>query len=635
MRKIFMFRHNKYNSTSQEAVFPKLLLMDVWRCLDLDLIGGAEFLASQKLAAEPSPAARHLYALVLYRQGRYAAAAHTAKGSTHLGCAYVYAQSCLKLEAYSDGISALETVRSNGIEPSGERGIPDRAAVELLLGKLYAASGDDNASLMYAHSAKSDPWLWENVLALCQDRTINLNTANVFKPPPDQPPQLAASTGLLFPPKPTGSALTPAIFSNSKSKVEASLQLFKDADSSPQLTPARSRAPALVETPSVKESLVPFRRRILKRPPLSLADDRSPKTPSTPLNLTMPGVSSRSPLGLGEPMPPPHVTKPTSLSNVAETIASIYQYLANYECKRALEAISQLPHPHQASPDMLAVAARCHFELVDYKEAAAIYERLRKVDPYRLKDMEYYSTVLWHLKREAELGFLAHELIQIDRLAWQPWVVMGNSFSLQQDPSRAIACFDRAIHINPKSAYAYTLQGHEYVAEEKLQSAQDAFRLALRADPTHYNAWYGLGTVFIKMDSPKWAEHHFGQALRLNPNNAVLVCFMGTCLEAQEMYPQALTYYKRACKLQPSSAVARYKKAQSFMAARLYPAALVELKYLHSLVPEEANVHLLLGEVYMELSNRELAIKHLTQAAVLDPKVKESVKQQIDLLEKS
>jgi anaphase-promoting complex subunit 3 len=33
--------------------------------------------------------------------------------------------------------------------------------------------------------------------------------------------------------------------------------------------------------------------------------------------------------------------------------------------------------------------------------------------------MEIYSTVLWHVKREVELSYLAQELISVDRLSPQ------------------------------------------------------------------------------------------------------------------------------------------------------------------------------------------------------------------------
>jgi len=34
-----------------------------------------------------------------------------------------------------------------------------------------------------------------------------------------------------------------------------------------------------------------------------------------------------------------------------------------------------------------------------YSEAEKIYEKLKKLEPYRLEGMEYYSTCLWHLKK--------------------------------------------------------------------------------------------------------------------------------------------------------------------------------------------------------------------------------------------
>ena len=47
-----------------------------------------------------------------------------------------------------------------------------------------------------------------------------------------------------------------------------------------------------------------------------------------------------------------------------------------------------------------------------------------------MDDLEIYSTVLWHMKKETDLMYLAHELMSIDRLAPQSWCVLGNCFSL-------------------------------------------------------------------------------------------------------------------------------------------------------------------------------------------------------------
>lgn len=42
--------------------------------------------------------------------------------------------------------------------------------------------------------------------------------------------------------------------------------------------------------------------------------------------------------------------------------------------------------------------AKCVYEQSRYHEAVKIYEKMRKVEPYRLEGLEYYSTCLWHLK---------------------------------------------------------------------------------------------------------------------------------------------------------------------------------------------------------------------------------------------
>lgn len=46
--------------------------------------------------------------------------------------------------------------------------------------------------------------------------------------------------------------------------------------------------------------------------------------------------------------------------------------------------------------------------------------------------MEFYSTVLWHMKKEVELSALAQDAVGLDRLSPHTWVIMGNCFSLQK-----------------------------------------------------------------------------------------------------------------------------------------------------------------------------------------------------------
>uniref|UniRef100_A0A7C9ABX6 Uncharacterized protein n=1 Tax=Opuntia streptacantha TaxID=393608 RepID=A0A7C9ABX6_OPUST len=146
--------------------------------------------------------------------------------------------------------------------------------------------------------------------------------------------------------------------------------------------------------------------------------------------------------------------------------------------------------------------------------------------------MDIYSTVLYHLKEDMKLSYLAQELLSTDRLASQTWCAMGNCYSLQKDHDTALKNFQRAVQLNPKFAYAHTLCGHEHVALEDFESGIRSFQSALCVDPRHYNAWYGLGMVYLRQEKFEFAEHHFRRAFQINPCSSVIMSYLGTALHA-------------------------------------------------------------------------------------------------------
>jgi anaphase-promoting complex subunit 3 len=302
-------------------------------------------------------------------------------------------------------------------------------------------------------------------------------------------------------------------------------------------------------------------------------------------------------------------------------LASGYSALSRYRCPEAVQHFNSLSQGQRETPWVLAQLGRAHFEQAMYAEAAQYFSRVQTLAPSRVEDMEIYSTVLWHLKNDVELAYLAHQLLETDRLSPQAWCAIGNSFSHQRDHDQALKCFKRATMLDPEFAYAFTLQGHEYVANEEYDNALDAYRHGINAENRHYNAWYGLGTVYDRMGKLDFAEQHFRNAASINPTNAVLTCCIGLVLEKMDNPKHALTYYERACSLAPHSVLARYRKARVLMKMHDFKFALAELKVLKDMAPDEANVHYLLGKLYKVLHDKANAIKHFTAALNLDPKV--------------
>ena len=127
-------------------------------------------------------------------------------------------------------------------------------------------------------------------------------------------------------------------------------------------------------------------------------------------------------------------------------------------------------------------------QTADPEQAERAFGAVRTLEPYRLWDMEIYSSLLWNVRKAEELSYLAQELLNINPHAPQGWLAAGNLFSLQRDRAKALACFRRAFQLDPSCAYAYTLSGQELL-DEDADRAINFFQSALRVDARHYNAW--------------------------------------------------------------------------------------------------------------------------------------------------
>ncbi|EMD38605.1 hypothetical protein CERSUDRAFT_105193 [Gelatoporia subvermispora B] len=293
--------------------------------------------------------------------------------------------------------------------------------------------------------------------------------------------------------------------------------------------------------------------------------------------------------------------------------------MASYDCRVCLDELENLPSVHKRSAWVMAMVGKAHYELGEYSAAERAFEAVRTLDPYRLDDMEVYSTLLWHLQRNVRLSFLAQELLSIDPRAPQAWIAVGNCFSLQKERPQALTCFRRAAQLDPTCAYAYTLSGHESI-DEDLEKATHYFESALRADPRHYNAWYGLGTCYMRMSKLRLADYHYRKAVEIHPHNAVLLGCVGMVTERYGDRAKALELFDQAVRLSPENALVRYRRAKILIAARRYTDAVADLEYLRDTSPEESNVIFQLAKVYRLMGDSVKGAQLLAVARDVSPK---------------
>ncbi|SMQ49350.1 unnamed protein product [Zymoseptoria tritici ST99CH_1A5] len=322
-----------------------------------------------------------------------------------------------------------------------------------------------------------------------------------------------------------------------------------------------------------------------------------------------------------------------SLLNNFRHLAVGCHAIASFDMPTAITTFRGLPAAQRETPWVLAQLGKAYYEAGNFRPAEDCFARLMKIQPSRIEDMDMYSTVLWHLKKDTTLTYLCRVLQDHDSDAPQTWVAVGNAFSLSREHDQAISAFKRATQVDPNFAYAYTLMGHEYIANEAFDNALASFRHSVSVDRRGYGGWYGLGKVFQCMGKLDDAERHFRIAASINPSNATLLVCIGVVLERLRNKKGALANFTRALELDPTSALARFKKARVLMHLKEYEQALGELEVLRDQAPDEANVWFLLGKCYKGLSERGEALRAFTTALNLDVKAAPFIKEAMEALD--
>jgi len=308
------------------------------------------------------------------------------------------------------------------------------------------------------------------------------------------------------------------------------------------------------------------------------------------------------------------------LMELMRKLGAAYQEIGRYNCRKAVSLLDELPPQHQDSGWVNSLKGKCHFELAEYKEAKKFFGLVRERDPYRLAFMEYYSTALWHLQEEVELSALAQDLTRIDKFSAASWCAAGNCFSHQKEHENAIKFFQRAVQVEPRFAYAYTLLGHEYVLVEELDKALSCFRTAVRIDHRHYNSWYGIGLTYYKQERFPLAEIYYRKALAINPSSPILMCHVAVVQHALKKTDRALETLNTAIACAPRNPLCKFERASILHSSERYQEALVELNELKEIVPKESPVYFLIGKVHNKLGNTHHALMHFSWAMDLDPK---------------
>jgi len=593
----------------------------------------AVFFAERLVAASPSDESNYLLALAYFHKQEYSRAQWHLQGTRLPEARYLLAKSCFALQKWDEAEEAL--LMSS---PGGQLEVANGAAGLYLLGQVKEKQAKrDQAIECFAKCLELCPFMWEayerwswlilgtpspsrssnnaNFAASCfseEKMAQSLSTLSTYGGQSQASGQ--SSTGANTPVSASTSLGTCA-----RAGVDRSVSNGGNISRS-------QNAPPKNERDQVQQHGQPRKDRRGENmragghgnsPNTSMREAISARKSSLNMESRQPGNSDEA-----------------TLASLLTQLGSAVHAMHTFDNQVALQLLSKLPRRHYETGYVLQLTGLCHFEAADYKKAEQAFQQVFRIEPHRLEGLEYYSSVLWHLRKEKELGRLAQQCLQWERMKPEVWCVVGNCFSLQKEHDVAIKFFRRAIQVDSSFVYAYTLCGHEYMANEKFDKAIPMYQHALDVDPRHYNAWWGLGNIYHRQEDHVTARYHFMRALEINRHNSVLRCYLGMVMEALNNPSLALEYFEKACQGEPQNSMAFFQKARVLITLERFDEALEALKKVHSISPKEACVHFQLGKVYMILQYHRKALHHFNAAMDLnrDSKDYHTIKMHIERL---
>ncbi|MCB4792523.1 MAG: tetratricopeptide repeat protein [Elusimicrobia bacterium] len=132
-------------------------------------------------------------------------------------------------------------------------------------------------------------------------------------------------------------------------------------------------------------------------------------------------------------------------------------------------------------------------------------------------------------------------------------VKKGHYYMDRGEYEKAEEMFRRALELNPKSVWNYTILGSLYRDLNRNEEAEKMYQGAININPKYDQGYLGLGDCFFKKGKYKDAEAMYKEALELNPKSVWNYKALGDFYEDLNRNEEAEKIYQRAIQINPDS----------------------------------------------------------------------------------
>lgn len=201
----------------------------------------------------------------------------------------------------------------------------------------------------------------------------------------------------------------------------------------------------------------------------------------------------------------------------------------------------------------------------------------------------------------------------------------------QENIDKSLNYAQKIIDLEPNYTSAYNLLGFLYREKKEYSKAITYLKKALDLDPQYLDALLNLGDVYYEQKNYKQALLCYKNADNIEPYNENVYFSIGNTFNESGDYKNAINSFARAIMVNPKNLEARNNLGNVYIKQNLFTPAIDEFNRILKIDSSYASAYYNLACVYSLKNENNLAFDYLTQAVILDKKLKKLAKTDTDL----
>lgn len=197
---------------------------------------------------------------------------------------------------------------------------------------------------------------------------------------------------------------------------------------------------------------------------------------------------------------------------------------------------------------------------------------------------------------------------------------LGQAYSLDNDPARAIESYRATLVHDPKSALVRARLAAELVKVGSFAEAKLLCEEAVKLEPKYVDSYLLLAGIQVAAKEYDGAISTYAQALKVDPTNRDALLYYGVTLAEVGKVKEGITQLERLVKLKDSSESSIDQSVAYYYLAKVYDQASQKEKSITALQqalkkrPGFAKAALALADLYMERKEEKSAYKVMEEA---------------------